>query len=130
MVTASEMYWLTRLDSIKELIGMTGTVMVIICGMIAGILGVLFSLDPPGDLVKKTKNILKFWIVVLIVGFFFLVANVFIPTTKEYAAIKVVPAILNNELEEDLGDVYDLGMEWAKDQLKEMKGGDEREQRK
>jgi hypothetical protein len=45
-----------------------------------------------------------------------------VPSTKEYAAIKVIPLLLNSEstatVQKDAGALYNLAVEWAKEQLK------------
>lgn len=124
MVTSSEMYWLTRFDSLKSFVDGTGFGMVILCGVALGLCFIVFCASegeiPTWKLVKK---LLYGLIPAFVVGVLIMFASVFIPTTKEYAAIKIVPAILNDTLSEDLGAVYNLGMEWAKDELQEATGG-------
>ena len=39
------------------------------------------------------------------------------PNTKEYAAIKVIPAIANNEdVQREAGELYSLTKDWLKEQ--------------
>lgn len=132
MVTGSEMYWLTRFDSLKafvDVFGFTAT-LVFAIAICVGCFIALIALDPElgsggvdGAVHRIGKKSLWFTVPGLIVGILFMFAAVFIPTTKEYAAIKVVPAILNDTMQEDLGALYSLGMEWAKDELSEVTGG-------
>jgi len=40
----------------------------------------------------------------------------FVPTTKEYAAIKLIPAIMNNqEVRAEAKDAYELMKDWLRD---------------
>lgn len=70
------------------------------------------------NVIAKVRNItFKIAFAVLLpLGFILSAAHVFIPSTKEYCAIKVIPAIVNNEKIQDLGnEFYKLGLEWIKD---------------
>lgn len=117
MITGMEMYWLTRLDAICGLLlAMAVTSGIITVGIIVGHVPVL---------VECREEEMKMWfarfrkVLVVSIPIFVLavMARIATPTTKEYAAIKVVPLILSNEVGEDAGELYRLGVEWAKDQF-------------
>ena len=108
MITESTIYWLTRWDSIKDAC--------IIIGSITTILATILSIVGCGiateDKDRKGFYLLFSWIVPLI----FLPGIVFIPTTKEMAAIKVIPVIANNEKAQEIsGKLLDLTDEWIEE---------------
>jgi hypothetical protein len=60
------------------------------------------------------------------VGIVFLVVNCLLPTTREMAAILVVPRIANSEKVQTVGNhLYDLAVEWMEElrPAKDSKGG-------
>lgn len=93
MITPMQMYWLLKLDDIRTL-----------CAFLIGfaILAIVVSLTAYQD--KKLKKIAT---VGFLLGFFGLalcgVAITFMPSTKQMAAIYVVPAIANNEKIQQIG---------------------------
>jgi len=93
MITAWDIYWITRLDGIKEcfvplvIIGVVGT----ICFFIGGAVN-YFSDDKP--LGKKIWSFLFITIPVLLIG---MASAALIPSTKTAIAIYAIPKIANNE---------------------------------
>jgi hypothetical protein len=132
VITESEMYWLTRLDAVKDVcqVFMIVAIVLSVASFIVLIISKIISLcnesyDFSAKDIKGALAIYKLfrWIFYPIFGLMlvFIMAFTFIPSTKEYAAIKVIPAIANNpELQKDLGDVYKLGVEWLKGSLKQL----------
>lgn len=103
MITTTQMYWIVTLNSI-----VTMSVICFVIGLIASIAAIGVALDT-GDhwwLPKCT-------IALTILSF---LAATFIPSTKQMAAIIIVPAIVNNEKVQTVGNkVYDLAVEWLDD---------------
>jgi len=138
-ITSSDIYWLTRLDGIKSVAFFLGAVCVI-----SGLATLIFYcfkawgaavLNPESVSSNSDKSdahgfqiampkLMKVSVPLFFVTLPLWVAiGLFVPTTKEYAAIKVVPVVLNNTVlsktaKEDFGDLYALSMEWAKEELK------------
>ena len=142
MITPSQLYWLTRLDSIKSYLGgidMLALLCAVFCTgiIIATTCHITFaSNDCLGWYHGKTKEEMearkKPWeklrssstriliasISVLSLGS---LTNAMLPTTKEMAAIHVVPMIVNSEAAQKLPDVASEFVDLAKDWLKELK---------
>lgn len=114
IITETEMYWLTRLDYLSGF------------AMIAGTVGALMSLAVcalcfiENDDYFNTKRFKKnLW--TTIPCFLMLIGSLFIPTTKEMCAIKLVPMVVNDEQVQEIPNkVVDLANEWL-DELKPKK---------
>lgn len=114
-ITPFEMYWLTRLDGISTFF-VTGA-SIAIGGLILGlILLPIFAIDFE-DLVPILKqNIGKAFVVFSI----FCCGAVFVPTTKEAAAIIVIPALVNSDITKEkvpevLNGIFSLAEAWMKE---------------
>ena len=140
MVTGADLYWVTRMDGLRDTVfglGLAATILAPV--VIVGLLGTWFCIwdsntrprftegmkmarESLADFRSKLFGRMLWAIPTLVLGVALLVGNVFIPTTKEYAAIKVVPLVLNSErvekVAEDAGELYDLAVMWAKESLK------------
>lgn len=112
MVTLTQMYWLTRLDSICNTLGT-----IFICLLVAiaalAVAGAIprDSLCDESHMQGKRLHALlpRFAVAALAVA----VVGAFIPTTKEMAAILVIPRIANSETVQQLGEgVVELAKAW------------------
>lgn len=118
MVTESMMYWITRLDGINTLFGLT-TFITIVISIITHvvILGDTYTKEETAaewHKYKKARWLSYFSVIACVLGL------VFVPTTKEMAMIYAVPAITRSDLvREDLPELYDYGIDALKEQLKE-----------
>jgi TRAP-type C4-dicarboxylate transport system permease large subunit len=127
MITASEMYWLTRLDSFHEFTSGIGILLSVLFGIASvivwGIYGVSSSYPEESrnhdmtEAVTVTRRLRWPLLIVFILGLTLKLGSMFIPTTKEYAAIKVIPMLANDKVKEDFGELYELTVEWAKTKL-------------
>lgn len=143
MITTTEMYWLTRLDSIKELLNHGLEPCLFFFTLLAAIATVLtfcfgtFTGNKPYELFdSKSDEELKvtharlrrvswrcaaFGCVTSALMAACSVLEAFMPTTREMAAIIMVPAIVNNEKVQTVGNkLYDLATEWL-DELRPKK---------
>jgi len=120
MIDESMMYWLTRMDYICNFL--------VVIGGITAIFGLGFLIlvgcaADPSVTWPERESIKRFRLVSILLLSFSLVVlagRVFVPTTKEMAAIKVVPMIANNDrLREECDEVYSLCKQWVKDTLEE-----------
>lgn len=117
-ITESMVYWITRLDAIKavtEGIGVAGvvvmTLFVPLISAAAADLGVIDGEVAP-TVKKVCKKALPLWIVCL----FLAIGSIFIPTTKEMCAIKVLPLIVNHADMRGLPkDISELAHEWLEE---------------
>jgi uncharacterized membrane protein len=114
MIDESSMYWLTRLDHIHNALLLVNFVCFI--ALIAtSVVGCVMKSVPsaPGD-IDVGKYLHKYVALPSLVFFvIFGSLTVFIPTTKEMVAIKVIPAIANNTDLQGVGqDMVVLAKEW------------------
>lgn len=115
-LTTMQLYWIIKLDSF----GNVSFFFAVLTGLatIISIIGLLFSLfsEDFKEYLSNWKRVIKY--VVMPIFILFLSVAVFLPTTKEMAAIIVIPKIINNEKVQELPQrLLDLGMEWI-DELK------------
>lgn len=110
-ITTMQMYWLVTLDKFAY----TGWFLLIFFGI-----ATLFMIGMlADDLVKK-------WcpIATAALSFSGLVIVTFTPSTKQMAAIMIVPKIANSEKVQTIGNkVYDLTVEWMNELKPAEKGG-------
>lgn len=117
IITAWQMYWITRLDSIHTLVVVSAFLFFIVFGgSIAAILANVYD-SSKFRVITATSLILA-----VLLG----ISAAFIPSTKDAAAIIIVPEIANNQ---DVQDVVKTApqllnvkmQEWLSDSLKEQK---------
>lgn len=112
MITPMQLYWLTRLDSFNKL-----TAILIAVGIAAIVMNAIYGAfsSMEGDADQKTmgRKLLRRacrWMVATIL---LIIANCLTPTTKEMAAIVVIPRVANSETVQQLGKgVVDLANQW------------------
>ena len=129
-MTENMMYWMTRLDSIHTM--MTDFMVFTVLAGIVSLIGLIVSLvrmeenerynseeKLDCDYVVANKFFMRFRTSLLcaIISFFILeISHTFIPTTKEIAAIKVVPALVTPETAENIKsiskDVFEATAKW------------------
>ena len=135
MITQTMMYWITRLDGIRYFLHgfdvMTTILFVIAftCAVVTSIICISMvgdSWEPLSKtvetedykIVKRIRTLsckIAFY-VLLPINIVISLAYALTPSTKEYCAIKVVPAIVNNEKVQEFGDeLYRLGVDWLKE---------------
>ena len=111
-ITPSLIYWITRLDSI-----VMSAVIALILSLIGSIVLIfgysVIKYEGGGDeadvLVKPLKHIL--WVLAIST-----VTAVFVPSSKEVAAMIVIPRVANSESVKDIGDgIVTLAKEWIEE---------------
>lgn len=131
MITTTEMYWLTRLDDIIQLcctivfISVTSIIGLIVAGAILRCKYREYEWDTEESVAashatgKHLHKIARWLVVPLSIS---LLVTAFVPTTKEMAAIMIVPHLADSEKVQTVGNkVYDLALEWL-EALKPAKG--------
>ena len=123
MITGWEIYWFTRLDPLRGLTGMTA-VMGLILSVLMFLLYPAFCdiFDCDEDRRKKSLT----WTARLQVAVFSATVlcaftHALTPTTREMAAIKVIPMIANSGSMQKLGDVGNNMLDLANEWLRELK---------
>ena len=112
MITSAQMYWLTRLDGICAMFAVVLAIAILLTIALL-VIGLLVSITCE-ELLEYLRNIAKpiVGIILPIVAISTLCVT-FIPSTREMAAIMIVPKIANNEKVCDVGNrLYDLAVEW------------------
>lgn len=142
MITTTQMYWLTRLDPVRELLNCIGSCFLFFMLMLAIVAILAFCLgtftgnrafdmfnsrsDEELEAIHTRFRRISRWsavsgCVALTVTMICSVLNAFIPTTRGAAAIVIVPAIANSEKVQTVGNkLYDLAAEWL-DELRPKK---------
>lgn len=123
MITVWEIYWFTRLDPLKGLTGSTAVV-----GLVVSVL--MFMLYPmfcdifDRDDGKRKKSLAwtaRLQVAVFSTAVLCAFTYALTPTTKEMAAIKVIPMIANSGSVQKLGDVGDNMLDLANEWLQELR---------
>ena len=133
-MTTTMMYWITRLDGIRDLLHDLDmfTSILTISGLVASCVTAIICMamcsesysineiveDSDYKFVRNIRNYTAkvTFCVFVPINILFSTAYVLIPSMKEYCAIKVVPAIVNNEKIQEFGDeLYKLGVDWLKE---------------
>lgn len=123
MITGWEIYWFTRLDPLRGLTGMTA-----VMGLILSVL--MFLLYPAFcdifeyDEDKRRKSLTwttRLQIAVFSTTVLCAFTHALTPTTREMAAIKVIPMIANSRSVQKLGDVGDNMLDLANEWIRELK---------
>jgi len=113
MITTSQMYWLIMLDNIVKF------EVLIAAASFLTILAFIGSSCNVRDFSKRPRVIaVPLFAVLLVVS---MLLFTFTPTTKQMAAILIVPKIINSEKVQTVGNrLYDLAVEWM-DELRPAK---------
>lgn len=130
MITETSLYWALKLDSILDLLGGI-TVIFTIFSVIAAIplaIGTILYYIDENDYDYGFRKVLMIGYLLESVFVFIAVSSAIchtlIPSTKEYAMIKVIPMVANStefkELKGDAKELYKLGIEATKSQLKSL----------
>ena len=133
MITPTQMYWLVKLDDIRSAIKGIMFIPAICIAIVAIMIMAAFFACIDAD--KDTKSAVAakirrstLWCVPLL--FMMLAINMavaLIPTTKQMAAIIVVPSIANSEKVQTVGNkLYDLAVEWMNELKPRQEGRTER----
>jgi len=120
VVTPCQMYWLTRCDGICDLahtMFMLFLILFTVTALFATVGTVVSFSEPDDEQVYKTANLLRMATFALaLCAVFFGAVKAFVPTTREMAAILVVPRVANSKTVEDLGrDVVNLARDWMQE---------------
>ena len=115
MITTTQMYWITRLNAIVSF--GNGLISVPIIAFLIGLFLIVMMTDSPYDPAVKPmfKRLVKWTLPFTLLGVF---VSIFVPSTKQMAAILIIPRIANSEKVQQAGNkLYDLAVEWM-DELK------------
>jgi len=116
MITAKQIYWITRLDDFKDF-----TLTVGIIGLVALTIGLgcsVAALCNGEKIAWLVKSMTVGWLISLIS----LLVSLFIPTTKQVCAMWVIPKIANNEQVQEIPDkIMEVANEWI-DEIRPHQG--------
>jgi len=121
-ISAWDVYWIMRLDGIKE--GLTALFPIgLFLLFISGFLTVACWVnDDKNEL--PIKKAVKCYIAIASIWAFFMLSNLFIPTTREAATIFVLPRVANSkmvmeEIPKEAREIYGLAKQWFEKSVKE-----------
>lgn len=119
-----EIYWIFKLDDIHGwLEGVTLLLGFICCLLVIfSFVGTTLCLDGTDSDKKVKSRLYKATLFAFILFLFVSIGNVFLPTTKQMVAIKVLPAIVNSEsvqkgLPDELSMFYSITKEFFKKKM-------------
>ena len=118
MITESQIYWITRLDGLKHLMEVVGILGSIFAGVALAFAFIIWMMEDKDQAKRACKILLPIWLVCAFVG----MASIFVPSAKEYCAIKVIPVVAaNDEVQELPNKVIELANEWIEELKPEEK---------
>lgn len=122
MITTSQMYWITRLDGIVTLLALLASFLCVLSAiMLAYGRNEYFAVkewswDTDESIAVRHelgRKLCKASFVTFPAGVLLYIILVMIPTTKDMAAILIIPRIANSEKVQQAGNkLYDLAVEW------------------
>lgn len=129
MITESALYWIIKLDDIRTFL--------IVCTIFLGIVSAVLLLmtiaqntDDPIFSDRDWRKMLPARIYTYIAAIIFGIALVLTPSTKQMAAIKGIPAIVNSEaaknVSSDVKELYKLGVDTLKEKLTDTNSNKEK----
>jgi len=119
MIDGWTIYWITRLDAVDA--WLTGTLIVFaLMTAVGAMISLLWVIEYEKWPRFGTRGLSVGVVLCLLLS----VAIVFVPTTKEAAAIVVIPAVANNEtVQGEVSELYTLAKEWLEKQMTEEEEG-------
>lgn len=127
-ISAWTIYWFIKLDAIRNIFaGFLPLSVIIVFLLLAGAGAFwLFSQEAYGESEENLKKngllCFKYFKRLLIIPIFCIIMKEMLPTTKEMAAIYVIPKIANSSfvnetLPAEMKDIYSMAKEWMKETL-------------
>ena len=116
-MSESTIYWITRLDSVNMVIALV--IVALIISLVAWAVMAFVAIDS-GLKINKTKWNVAAWMMLLGLVIASL-ALVFVPSTKEMVAIKVIPTLANSRLADKSLQNIDALLDVCVEQVKARK---------
>ncbi len=116
MITPSTIYWITRFDDIRTGLAIAAFVAVSLAGLaVVMFLATMENVHRDNE-VKYMKLAFCFAAAFALLAGAVGGARAFVPTTRDAAAMAVIPALANSEKVQTVGNaVYDLAVEWLEE---------------
>lgn len=129
MITESALYWIIKLDDIRTFL--------IVCTIFLGFVSAVLLLmtitqntNAPIFTDSDWRKMLPARISTYIAAITFGIALVLVPSTKQMAAIKGIPAIVNSDMAKDMSsdakELYKLGVDALKEKLTDTNSNKEK----
>jgi len=123
-ISGFELYFLLKLDGVRNLLLLFGAVIALVGG-VAMLIAPMVINDFSTDEEEHYKIYRKFVKIYIFIVPALLISGTLLPTTKQMAAIYVLPPIINNEkvqqIPSDLLDILGMGIDKAKEALQPEK---------
>ena len=102
-ITPFMIYWISRLDGLREGLLIIGALGFIICTTIT-----IYGVCMYDNFFFKNTMVYGIFCILFMFG-----VQIFVPRTREVVAMIVIPKIANNEKIKNIGnDIYKIGIEW------------------
>lgn len=128
MITESALYWILKLDDIRALLT-GGTIILSIISIVLIVVTIVQTYDDSlfDDSTWRRSAFTRLAVYITLIVFS--IALVLLPSTKQMAAIKGIPAIVNSEaarnVSSDVKELYKLGVNTLKEKLTETNSNKE-----
>ncbi len=130
MIDESTLYWLTRMDHLREMMSNLSMFLCIV-GTIGAVVSVIIKLCAKDGIGEEgldrfgTKLLLAF-LSMAAISLCLYVTRSFTPTTKEQAVIKVLPVVASDQniglVTDEAKEIYGLAKQWLTDAAGEVGG--------
>ena len=116
IITPMQMYWLTRLSSFGQGLAFIIFLLFLLSGGLV-VSGCILQDSDLSDIThRRGIKLIKLSSLSAVVAVVLLLVNCMLPTTREMAAILIVPRIANSEKVQTVGNhLYDLAVEWMEE---------------
>lgn len=105
MITGWDVYWITRLTALNGFFEFTGLITLLaVLGIFSWVYPIITDVYSYGPREKLWKIYRRTMIGGTITGIILILISLFIPTTKEMAAIYIIPNIANNKQVQKIPD--------------------------
>lgn len=102
-ITESDVYWITRCDIFAD-VTLHIALTFILLALVVWFWGLIFAACEDNTCIAHIATVIA--VVSLLLSIVLFIGRVFIPTTKEIVAIKVIPVVANSKLVSKDAEVY------------------------
>jgi hypothetical protein len=128
MITESELYWILKLDDIRLLLGLCTTPLAVASVVLIVMTIAQSETEMYNDSDWRRGRFARLAVYITLIVFS--VTLVLLPSTKQMAAIKGIPAIVNSEaaknVSSDVKELYKLGIDTLKEKLTDTNSNKEK----
>jgi hypothetical protein len=118
IITSSQVYWITRLDDIRDI----SFVLSVVSGTMIFLTILFYGINKSDGTFKSINSYRMMYFIFTPIAIVSVLILIFVPRTKEAAAIYIIPTVANSHFVQDtipaeMKDVYGIAKGWLKDKL-------------